>query len=219
MYIFTFQHHLILHLPSHLKLDTDINCLWLFFSTSIAKLHYEWQLYPHQEQKYTNIQTWRALMFFSNIFFTFDDLLIQITDTRWSDLVPANNKHNTHFTNGKTIYIILYRCYAYFYEIFILFIWRFNIILYVAQVRIYGLRSTDNHLTTYVVIEGNIASRTILPPLQIYCHTFFPVYDINFICLLFVIIFSTTTHTSLTFPLHLKYYIWSSLLHYFHVCK
>ena len=114
MYIFTFQHHLILHLPSHLKLDTDINCLWLFCRTSIAKLHYEWQLYPHQEQKYTNIQTWRALMFFPNIFFTFDDLLIQITDTRWSDLVPANNKHNTHFTNGKTIYIILYRCYAYF---------------------------------------------------------------------------------------------------------
>ena len=79
----------------------------MFFSTSIAKLHYEWQLYPHQEQKYKNIQTWRALIFFPNIFFTFDDLLIQITDTRWSDLVPANNKHNTHFTNGKTIYIML----------------------------------------------------------------------------------------------------------------
>ena len=89
--------------------DTDINCLWLFFSASIAKLHYEWQLYPHQEQKYTNIKTWRALMLLSNTFFTFDDLLIQITDTRWSDLVPANNRHNTHFTNGKTIYIILFK--------------------------------------------------------------------------------------------------------------
>ena len=100
-----------------------------------------------------------------------------------------------------------------------MFIWRFNIILYVAQVRIYGLRSTDNHLTTYVVIEGNVDSRTILPPLPIYCHTFFSVYDIHFTCLLFVIIFSTTIHTNLKFPLHLKYYIWSSLLHLFHVSK